>query len=85
MLRFLENFIINSEYFSMVNHIKSNFLRILHKFFISKGTKFHYLKKLENILKSTPTKEIKVKRKRKTAAIHTNITFNHDFSQHVQI
>ena len=46
------------------------------------------MKETWEFLKFIPTKQIKVKKKRKlwkTAAIHTNITFTHSFSQHVQI
>ena len=44
-------------------------------------------KKPENFWKSIPKKEIKVKKKSnwKIAAIHTNMTFTYNFSQHLQI
>ena len=59
----------------------------MQEFIISKNTKPHYLKETWEFLKSISAKEIKVKKKRilwKTAAIHTYITFSHNFSQHVQ-
>ena len=73
----------------MVSHIKSHFSMYFARIYYLQRHQIPLLeKKLENFWKSIPAKEIKVKKKRKlwkTAVIHTNVTFNQNVSQHVQI